>query len=271
MNSPIEEHYYRPNLYADIVSRLKEMNVDLQNITRQDLASVDEFHVRGAEVSRELAVKANISNSKLLDVGCGIGGPCRMLADEFNCKAVGLDLSEEFITAATLLSELVGLSQSTKFIQGDAINIPFPDKSFDVVWTQHVQMNIRDKSKFYREIDRVLNTNGIFIYYDILKKGTKEVDYPLPWANNSEISFLMQSSEMDSILQDLGLFKTESADETENGISFFEHLLKNKSDRITSKLGLDILMGTSTKEKISNLLRGLKEERIHLQSGIYKK
>ncbi|WP_024770008.1 class I SAM-dependent methyltransferase [Aquimarina macrocephali] len=271
LTSQIENHYYRPDLYDDILNRLKEMGVDIENVNRKDIASVDEFHVRGAEVSRELAKTVSVNNAKLLDVGCGIGGPCRMLADEFNCKTIGLDLSEEFIKTATNLSKLVGLNNSTEFIQGDATNLPFENKSFDVVWTQHVQMNINDKLKFYSEIDRVLTTKGTFIYYDIFKKGDNEVDYPMPWANESKISFLEQTSKMESILDTLGLQKERSSDQTANGIIFFENLLKKITQFGPPKLGLNVLMGASTKDKITNLLRGLKEEKIMLQSGVYKK
>lgn len=269
--SQIEQHYYRENLFDDILNRLKEMGIDLENVTRTDISGVDEFHVRGAEVSRELAKMAAINNAKLLDVGCGIGGPCRMLASEFNCKTTGLDLSEEFIKTATGLSKLVGLNNRTNFIHGDATNLPFENNSFDVVWTQHVQMNINDKSAFYSEIDRVLTDNGTFIYYDIFKKGTKEVTYPMPWANTSNISFLEQPSKMESILEKLGYKKEQSSDQTENGIIFFEKLLQKIASFGPPKLGLNVLMGASTKEKITNLLRGLKEEKIVLQSGIYKK
>ncbi|WP_074405600.1 class I SAM-dependent methyltransferase [Aquimarina megaterium] len=271
LTSQIENHYYRPDLYDDILNRLKEMGVDIENVTRKDIASVDEFHVRGAEVSRELAKTVSVNNAKLLDVGCGIGGPCRMLADEFNCKTIGLDLSEEFIKTATNLSKLVGLNNSTEFIQGDATNLPFENKSFDVVWTQHVQMNINDKLKFYSEIDRVLTNKGTFIYYDIFKKGDNEIDYPMPWANESKISFLEQISKMESILHTLGLQKERSSDQTANGIIFFENLLKKIMQFGPPKLGLNVLMGASTKDKITNLLRGLKEEKIILQSGVYKK
>jgi len=270
LTSQIEKHYYRPDLYDDILNRLKEMEVDLKNVKRTDIAGVDEFHVRGAEVSKELAKIVNINNSKLLDVGCGIGGPCRMLADEYDCQTVGLDLSEEFINTATSLSKLVGLS-NTEFIQGDATNLPFESESFDVVWTQHVQMNISDKPKFYSEIDRVLTDNGAFIYYDIFKKGDDKVDFPMPWANESKISFLEKTSKMESILNNLGLKKEQSTDQTENGIIFFEKLLKKISESGPPKLGLNVLMGASTKDKILNLLNGLKEGKICLQSGVYKK
>ena len=57
----------------------------------------------------------------VLDVGCGLGGPCRMLADEYNCQVTGLDLSNEYIRTAKELSKLVKLDSKTSFIQGDVI------------------------------------------------------------------------------------------------------------------------------------------------------
>lgn len=269
LNSQIEKHYYRPNLYNDIISRLKELDVDLNNVSRKDIASVDEFHVRGAEISRELAKIANINNSRLLDIGCGIGGPCRMLADEFNCDAVGIDISKEYVSTAIRLSKLVGLSNNTKFIYADATNLPFQDNEFDVVWTQHVQVNISDKLRFYSEIDRVLKNNGAFIYYEVFKKGSEEINYPLPWADESRISFLEQSSKIDSILQELGLIKKQSTNQTESGIKVLERMLDRISKRGVPRLGLNVLMGASTKDKITNLLNGLKEEKIYLESGVY--
>jgi len=227
--------------------------------------------VRGAEVSKELARKSNIQNATLLDIGCGIGGPCRMLATEFNCKATGIDLSEEFIRTAIGLSELLGLEESTTFIQGDATLLLFTDDSFEVVWTQHVQMNIHSKAQFYSEITRVLEKDGTFIYYDIFKKDSKPVTYPMPWANNSDISFLQPPSLMSSLLKQYGLSEVHAKDETHNGIVFFESMLKKISENGPQTLGLNVLMGTSTKEKISNLLNGLKDGKLLLQSGIYKK
>jgi ubiquinone/menaquinone biosynthesis C-methylase UbiE len=271
ITSQIETHYFRPGLYEDIVNRLKELNINIQNVSRADIAGVDEFHVRGAEVSKELAKTVHLDNSKILDVGCGIGGPCRMLADEFNCQVSGIDLSEEFIRTAIHLTKLVGLNSKIEFIQANATNLPFDNELFDVVWTQHVQMNISDKIKFYSEIKRVLSHQGTFLYYDIFKKGDDEVNYPMPWANQPEISFLTKPEEIEDILKTLGFKKECVTDETNNGIIFFEKLLKKITKFGPPKLGLNVLMGETTKVKIGNLLKGLKEEKIVLQSGIYKK
>jgi len=109
LNKSIENHYLKEGLYEDIINRLKEQNIALDNVKRADIQGADEFHVRGATVSKELAKSINISGLNVLDVGCGLGGPCRMLADDYNCQTTGIDLSNEYIRTATKLSELVNL------------------------------------------------------------------------------------------------------------------------------------------------------------------
>ena len=75
---------------------------------------------------------------------------------------------------------MVGLSAKVEFIQGSALEIPFPDGSFDVVWTQHAQMNIADKRGFYSEMTRVLKPGGRLVLHDILQGEGGEPYYPLP-------------------------------------------------------------------------------------------
>jgi SAM-dependent methyltransferase len=271
LHQSITNHYHKDGIYEDILQRLKSSGVDLSNVSRKDIAGVDEFHVRGAAVSRELAKSIDIKGAKLLDVGCGLGGPCRMLAEEFNCSTTGIDLSQEYIRTAEKLSSLVGLDDKTNFVQGDANQLPFEDNSFDVVWTQHVQMNILDKKQFYSEIHRVLKKRGHFIYYDIFKKGKQEIMYPVPWANSSGLSFLFPYREMDKILYKLGFSNLGSKDQSDTGIAFFESLMIRLKELGPPKLGLHVLMGESAKPKILNLLEGLKTERLVLISGVYKK
>ncbi|MBL4605906.1 MAG: methyltransferase domain-containing protein, partial [Flavobacteriaceae bacterium] len=110
LNQKLENHYLKKGLYEDIVNRLSEQSIPLNNVKRSDIAGTDEFHVRGAAVSRELANSIYLKGASVLDVGCGLGGPCRMLADEYNCLATGIDLSNEYIRTANKLSKLVKLN-----------------------------------------------------------------------------------------------------------------------------------------------------------------
>ena len=271
LNQNIENHYLKEELYEDIINRLKEEGIDLNEVKRSDIAGVDEFHVRGAAVSKELADSLNLEGATVLDVGCGLGGPCRMLADEYNCKATGLDLSNEYIRTAKELSKLVKLDSKTSFIQGDATSLPFEDNTFDVIWTQHVQMNIPNKEKFYYETSRVLKSGGHFLYYEILKKGDGEVNYPMPWASTSEISFLFKETEMDNFLTKFGLTKEQSNDQTIYGIDFLDTLFTKLKEFGPPKIGLNALMGETTKQKLVNVLGHLKSGELELKSGVYKK
>ena len=271
INKQVENQYHRPHLFEDILNLLAQQGVDLNNVLRSDISGVDEFHVRGAEISKELVSEFNFNGLTVLDIGCGIGGPARRLADEFNCKVYGIDMSHEFIRTAQELSRLVKLDNQTEFVQGDALALPYKDASFDVVWTQHVQMNIENKKQFYSEIHRVLNSNGTFIYYDIFKKNNEDLNYPVPWANEPTVSFLQTIANMESILKNLGFVKTKSTDQTAKGIAFLNTIVNKMNNEGPPKSGLNILIGNSTIEKMSNLLNALLGNKIELESGIYNK
>ena len=271
LHTLIENHYHTPGLLEDITKRLESQEVDMDHVYRGHIAGVDEFHVRGAEVSRELANEAGLLGSSILGVGCGLGGPSRMLAAEYCCRVTGIDLSHEYIRTAKGLSELVGLQDQTEYLQSNALDLPFKKGTFDVVWTQHVQMNIRNKSKFYSEIERVLRSRGWFIYYDILSTGSEDVNYPVPWASDASVSFLGTGKKMNNLLEGLGFERILTNDQTMKGIHFLKGLFEKLKVNGPPPLGLNVLMGSSTKQKLANILRGLEEEKIILQSGIYKK
>ncbi len=271
LSTLVENQYHTPGLYENILKRLGKQGVDLENVHREHIAAVDEFHVRGAQVSRELAIEIGLNDLLVLDVGCGIGGPSRMLAADYDCQVTGIDLSHEFIRTATALSQLLGLQDKTEFIQASALELPFDDGYFDVVWTQHVQMNISDKLKFYSEINRVLSDKGKLIYYDIFQKNGEDVTYPVPWANDASVSFLGTITGMNQILQELGFKNVLSTDQTSRGAGFLVGLFEKLKRTGPPNIGLNVLMGTSTKEKLVNILKGLNEEKIVLHSGIYAK
>jgi ubiquinone/menaquinone biosynthesis C-methylase UbiE len=137
---------------------------------------------------------------RVLDVGSGLGGPARCIAGEFGCRVTGVDLTDEYVRAAAMLAERVGLSNLVTYHQGDALDLPFPEATFDVVWTQHTAMNIRDKAALYREMFRVLTPGGALAIYDILAGPVTPVHFPVPWARVPETSFLITPDELHRFL-----------------------------------------------------------------------
>ena len=269
--SQIEAHYAHDHLYEAILQALALEGKTASEITRKDLAPIDEFHVRGQEVSHELATTAALQpGMRILDAGCGLGGACRMLADEYGCDVTGIDITSDYIRTAQQLSALTSLHHHTRFVQGSVLALPFNNNSFDVVWTQHVQMNIADKKTFYAEINRVLTNGGRFIYYDILAN-SEPLHYPVPWASNASGSFLITSQQLQTLLANAGFQRRQVTDETPKGINFFNNLFNRFAQKGLPALGLHLLMGDTALEKLSNLRSNLIEEKIVLESGIYEK
>ena len=138
----IASHYSENLELADAIAQnLQSAGRDLNKLTTADLATVDEFHIRGRKATLELAAQMNLNtDSHVLDIGSGLGGPARTVAETYGCQVTGIDLTQAFCNAATTMSEWVGLGKRVSFKQGDATNLPFGNKAFDAAMTIHVAM-----------------------------------------------------------------------------------------------------------------------------------
>ena len=269
----IQGHYERQGLEQVILDALTAAGKDIQHLKLEDLAPVDEFHIRGREATRELASQINLdANHKVLDVGSGIGGASRYLASAYGCQVTGLDLTEEYCRVAQSLADRLGLAASVTYRQGSALDMPFEDHSFDVVWTQHAVMNIPDKPKLYAEIARVLKPEGHFAMYDVLAGPISPVIYPVPWATDESISALSTPEELRQLLQASGLKILNWRDTSELGREWFKEVAtKLQQQGGSPALGLHVLMGPDFRSMAQNQVRNLLEQRIVLIECVAQK
>ena len=159
----VRDHYRATGLTERLKTALSAFGPQDQRLTPQQLAALDQFHTRGLAATAELAKLAGIgSDTSVLDVGSGVGGPACFLAATLGCRVTGVDLSEAFVDAARYLTERTGQSGQVSFETASALDLPFDNGRFDVVLLQHVAMNIADRARLYREIRRVLKTGGRF-------------------------------------------------------------------------------------------------------------
>jgi ubiquinone/menaquinone biosynthesis C-methylase UbiE len=218
----VEEHYTRRDLTGAIREALQQAGKDPADLQPLDLAAVDEFHIRGRQATLELGdrLKPN-SSDRVLDIGSGLGGASRALAAAYGCHVTGIDLTEEYCRTARELASWVSLDDKVQYQQADALNLPFPDASFDIAWTQHVAMNIADKATLYREAYRVLKLGGWFAIYDVLQGDGGEVVFPVPWAREPSISHLVTPEELRRLLEQTGFEVEHWQDTTAWGRDWF--------------------------------------------------
>jgi len=271
-NEVIQTHYTRVDLGEFILEALEKAGKDVNRLTPEDLAPIDEFHIRGRDATLELARAAGIDATKrVLDVGSGIGGTSRCLATEFGCRVTGIDLTDEYCRAATLLSARIGLAHLVDYRQGDATKLPFHDQAFDVVWTEHAAMNIPDKIRLYREMHRVLKPGGTLAIYDVLAGMSVPVLFPVPWARTPDTSFLVQPNELNKLLEEAGFTVTDWSDTTESARAWFVSLAEKIQREGFPSLGFHTLLGTDFKVMALNQGRNLQEGRIVLAQIVARK
>ncbi|KAL2329278.1 hypothetical protein Fmac_022705 [Flemingia macrophylla] len=100
---------------------------------------------------------------RIVDVGCGIGGSSRYLARKFGAESVGITLSPVQAQRANALAAAQGLAHKVSFLVADALQQPFPDEQFDLVWSMESGEHMPDKAKFVGELARVAAPGGTII------------------------------------------------------------------------------------------------------------
>lgn len=255
-DNDISRHYARGDLLDAILDGVKRAGKTPDTVTIDDLAPVDEFHIGGRVASRDFLGQLSMSpDDHVLDVGCGIGGASRFAAKEFGCQVIGVDLTKEYVETGTTLCEWLGLNSSVSLVQGNVLELEFPDATFDRAFMLHVGMNIPDKFALGSEIARVLKPGALFGIYDIMKCGEGTVSFPVPWATAPEESWLASPEEYKNALLDGGFEIIGERNRRSFAIKFFADLkARTAASGGPPPLGLPIIMGAEAPVKIQNMV-----------------
>lgn len=265
----VSAYYSSWNLIDTIEQALRNAGLDPAHVTVEELAPIDNFHSFGPTGTLELARLAGVTaDQRVLDVGGGIGGPARLLAKRYGSAVTVLDLTEAFCRAGEALTAWTHLTDRVTFVQGSALDMPFPDASFDLVWTQHAAMNIADKPRLYTEIHRVLRPGGSFALFDVLAGPNQPLHFPVPWAGDPTYSFLLSPDEVRAAVTAAGFAERAWRTGAELQATFEQ---APAPTTVTSHLNPGVIMGADAEARMANIMRNTKEGRVTTGMGIFER
>lgn len=252
----VELHYGSVALCEKILAALKAEGVDVEHLTSEILIPLDQIHTRGWGSTVEHVQMIDFTSAmRVLDVSCGISGPVRYIASKFGCHVTGIDLTEEFCRAATMLTQRCDLSDRVNFVRGDVLGLPFGDGSFAIVWCQNVTMNIEDRARLYGEVHRVLRPDGRFTFTEYTAGPAGDPIYPPPWARDPSISFLVSRDEMLATLEWAGFRIITLGDDS-------KVVDKGSQPTRTGPLGGWLVLGEDYPERVANARKSFAENRL---------
>jgi SAM-dependent methyltransferase len=261
IESEVAAHYGRADLKTKLLARLAAAGRSVETLTLDDLAPIDQLHVRGLPATLELGEALSLSpGMRVLDVGSGTGGPSRRFASLYGCAITGIDLTQEYCDFAEFIAAKLGLARLLSYVCGSALAMPFPTGAFDAAYTQHVAMNIEDKATFYSEIARVIRPGASFGLYDLIKGEGGEVLFPVPWARTKATSFLSTASELAALLDASGFEIVRWRNSTAEALEWFNRLAEAAKE--APLLRFNLLMGDAASVMGGNQWRNLGERRV---------
>jgi SAM-dependent methyltransferase len=181
-----------------------------------------------------------------------------------------VDLTAEYCAVGETLTKWTNLTNRVSFVHASALEMPFDDASFDVVWTQHASMNISDKDGLYREIARVVRPGGRFAFFDILAGPTQPIHFPVPWAADQFFSFLLSPDETRALIASNRFRESTWL----VGADLKAELDRREQDEPAQSgplLDSTLLNGRDSAAMGENVARNLKEDRIVPAIGVYER
>ena len=262
VRSNVADHYARGDLVTAIRDGLARLGKSESTVTAEDLAPVDEFHIGGRAATEELVRQLALTASdRVLDIGCGLGGPARQIAAHYGCHVSGIDLTYDYVEAGNVLSGWLQLDGRVSLQHGDALALPFADGSFTAAYMLHVGMNIADKGALFAEAARVLRAGARFAIFDVMRTGDGALSYPLPWASTAETDAIVSPRNYRDALAAAGFEIVSERERRDVALAYFARQ-RAQVAAAPAALGVHTLMGARRPEMVRNMSESIAAGRI---------
>lgn len=212
------DFYDRHPISAQIIlSKLAATRGTLEGLQPDDLFAHDQDHYGGLAANDALANRARIGiGSKVVDLCAGLGGPARYLAHRYDAIVTGIELTPARVAGAAELSRRVGLDGKVRVLEGNVMELPLPDATFDAVVSQEALLHVPDVARAFVEAHRVLRAGGRIAFTNwVVHRPLVEAQRQLLWDGMAAATLIGIDRHVE-LLRDAG-FEIESVeDETQS-------------------------------------------------------
>lgn len=217
------------DLFNEYVTFIKKQKITA--LSTEILNGFDQIHAGGIKATQDILQNLAIKEGdRILELGGGLGGVARLIAKKYRSFVVNLDLSIDYTVTGKRLTELCDDCKGVFFITADATNCPLKENSFELVWLQHVNMNIENKKQMFSEIGRLLKKKGYLVFHEWFLSGMpEEIKLPLPWADDMNLNHLCSFDEFANLAKKEGFEIEFFKNETDSSLSFYRKLLDRKA------------------------------------------
>ena len=213
----VERFYdFHPINARQILDAVAARGIAADSITEAVLQHHDQDHYGGTAATDRLIREAAVRRDDVvLDACSGMGGPARYLAWKTGCRVTGLDLTASRVAGATELTQVAGLSDSVRFVHGNALDMPFENASFTLVIAQESFAHIPGKPTLLNECARVLRAGGRLVFSDILHKGNLSVGDAQQLSDGMTFTEIETAAGYEDLLRSRGMAVVRVLDLTE--------------------------------------------------------
>ncbi len=272
----IRHHWVNRDSYKDLLATLERGGSSLIGLDIDRLSSRDQMHAGLLDATKTFVEWIDLKpGSSVLDLGSGLGGSARFLASACSVAVTAVELCPELNEAANRITRQLDLEDKIDHLCMD-ITAPCDLKTdgFDLVWIQHVDMQVANKPELYARAAEHLAKRGRVVWHDWLAGSGGPVIWPLFWSADGEISFLADREEFTDLLKSAGLEITRLEPIPDLTSSWFEKsraglsrvISKMKSSRPASSkpagMGSKLQAFEILAEEVDNALLNIREERL---------
>ncbi|QOR39913.1 methyltransferase domain-containing protein [Billgrantia diversa] len=266
-------------LLARLQEAFRAAGSDPYRLSLDDVAGVDQLHLGGRRASRALAALGELrGGERVLDVGCGTGGASRLLAAEYGCDVVGVDITPAFIEVANWLSLATGLADHTRFVCADAADVPLAAGSLEVVWCQHALMNMPHVPRVLAEWQRLLVSEGRVLLHELVAGDNHEpLALPVPWAREQATSHLRSRDQLERVMALAGFEPLGVEDVTDAALAWRQEHSRRESGadeaarEAGSLPGPGLIFGSEFARMGRNLRDNLVADKVRVLAGSWQR